>query len=353
MNTVKIQINNIFLDLKDIQEKLNDSNLHDWEKNIYKFILNWLDDSDFILQQTSGSTGIPKKIRLKKSAMIASSLKTIHSFNLKAYDTAWLCLPIEYIAGKMMAVRAIVGNLNLILSEPTGTPTPPINTIDFTAMVPLQVQQLVKDETNFKSIRKLIIGGASINSQITQSVQKIPTQVFATYGMTETASHIALQRLNGPNPDEHYHLLPGISISVNKNNCLQINAPELSAKVLETSDIVELISSNEFKLLGRIDNIINSGGIKISPEELEKQITTIIKKECLIVPAKDEILGQKLVLLLEGKEDKVVTEKYLLQIKNELGKLRTPKAVYYISEFPKNSSMKIDRKKLKKLIINL
>jgi O-succinylbenzoic acid--CoA ligase len=345
MNTDKIQINGqIFSTLKMRQTKKNE-NLQDWERGIYEFILNWFNDDDFILQKTSGSTSEPKEIKLKKSAMVASAQKTIDFFQLKPNSTAWLCLPIDYIAGKMMVVRALVGNLNLIVSEPSGTPEIPDQPIDFAALVPLQIQKLIDAKADFTRIRKLIIGGAAINFNLNRLLQTISTEVFATYGMTETCSHIALQRINCTNPDNYFRTLPGISISKNDEGCLCIEAPELTDAPLQTNDVVELHSTSEFSILGRVDNIINSGGIKISPEQLENQISQIIGTECLVLSQPDELLGEKLVLVLE--ERSYQAPEVLIRLKKHFSKQHCPKVVCYINSFPRNESMKIDRLKVK------
>jgi o-succinylbenzoate---CoA ligase len=354
MNTDKIQINGQVFSVEDLQQKLKNGNILDWEKGIYEFIVNWFDDADFILQQTSGSTGTPKNIQLKKSAMVASAQKTIDFFNLKANDAAWLCLPIAYIAGKMMAVRAIVGQFNLLITKPEGTPSLPGQPVDFVAMVPMQLQNIISQEAGIDSIRQLIIGGAAVSDTLKKSLQGLSTKIYATYGMTETCSHIALQRINGPKPDEHFQLLDGIQISTNEKHCLIINAPEFSAEYIETTDLVHIISPKKFKLLGRADHVINSGGIKISPEQLETQISEIIHRECLIVPLEDDLLGQKMVLVLEKSDEAPVSKELLKKIKNIVGKHHTPGSVYYVNEFPRNASMKIDRKEvIKQLNINL
>lgn len=351
MDTEKIKINGQILHPDDIQLKLKTENLPEWEKDIFEFILNWFNNSDFILQQTSGSTGTPKELKLKKTAMIASAHKTIHFFNLKTNDTAWLCLPIAYIAGKMMVVRAIIGQLNLIITEPEGTPQIPNREIDFTAMVPLQVQKLIDANASFKPIQKLIIGGAPTHALLLEKLQHLSTQVYATYGMSETCSHIALQRINGSAPDEYFRLLPGISISTNSENCLTITAPGIVDEPIQTNDVAELLSENMFKIIGRADHVINSGGIKIWPEQLEKAISALIHLECLIVPLDDILLGQKTVLVLESKDKVPEPEELLLKIKNTLGKHRAPRSVYYLNEFPRTASMKIDRKEVLKKIV--
>lgn len=350
MNTDKIKINSQFLKLENIQDKLNDSSLQNWEKGIYVFILNWFDQSDYILQKTSGSTGTPKEIKLKKSAMLASASNTFNFFQLQKNDTAWLCLPIEYIAGKMMVVRAIVGELNLLFSNPKGSPEIPEMQVDFTALVPLQLQKLVDNKADFSKFKSIIIGGAAVDYTLQKALQNLPAAIYATYGMTETCSHIALQKLNGKNPDPYFKVLNEIEISTNTEGCLKIEAPTLSENIIQTTDLVEIISSKEFMWLGRTDNIINSGGLKISPEFIEKEISKIIGTECIIVPEKDALLGQKLVLILQGKSNKILSEKILQKIKSELGKHHTPKFVYYLDEFPRNKSLKIDRKKAIKIL---
>ena len=291
---------------------------------------------------------------LKKSAMIASAKRTIQFFGLKENDSAWLCLPITYIAGKMMVVRAIIGKLNLIITEPEGTPQIPDQEIEFTAMVPMQVQKLLDAGADFSSIIKLIIGGAATNSTLLDKIQNLSTEIYATYGMTETCSHIALQRLNGKHPDQHFKILPNISIHRNNENCLVIDAPDLLEEPIETTDVVELISESEFKILGRADNIINSGGIKIPPEELENRIEQIIHRECIIIPEQDTLLGQKLVLVIEGKYNDKLAAVLLEKLKFGIGRHKSPKKIRFIQVFPRTSSMKIDRKKvLEQLNINL
>jgi O-succinylbenzoic acid--CoA ligase len=344
MNTDIIQINSQIFSTVKIMQMHKNENLQDWEKGIYEFILNWFDDSVFILQKTSGSTGEPKEIKLKKSAMIKSAQNTINFFDLQPGNTAWLCLPIDYIAGKMMVVRALVGKLNLLISEPAGTPKIPKQSIDFTAMVPLQLKKLFDAKTEFSQIKKLIVGGAEVDYQLQRALQKIPTKVFSTYGMTETCSHIALQRINGINPEKTFHLLPDITISRNEEGCLRIYAPHLAASHIQTTDLVEIVNENEFIWLGRADNVINTGGIKISPEQLEKEISQLIGAECLIIPQKDEFFGEKLVLVLEHSTEKAAD--LINRLRENLDSYHCPKAVRFTERFPRNESMKIDRRSI-------
>jgi len=221
-------------------------------------------------------------------------------------------------------------------------------------MVPLQLKKIMESKTDLSSIRTLIIGGAAVDYSLLQEIKPLSTQIFATYGMTETCSHIALQRLSGKNTEPYFSLLPDVSISQNTNGCLEIVAPKLLDKKIVSTDLVEIISPNQFRILGRSDNVINSGGIKISPELLETEISEIIGETCVLLPQADKLLGEKLVLVLQKKEDNELFENVLEKIKNKVGKHRTPKVVYYLEQFPFNQSMKIDRKKIKEILsINL
>ncbi len=330
---------------------LSESNgMPEWKSQVFRFILEWFNNETYIRQQTSGSTGAPKEVELPKSGMAASAENTLKYFNLKKNDTAWLCLPVHYIAGKMMVVRAAIGGLNLVLTEPSSTPDVPRQHIEFTAMVPMQVHSLLATGYGFNNISKMIIGGAAVDRSLMEKLQNVPAEIYATYGMTETASHIALQKLNGQNPDDCFHVLPGFSVSKNTDNCLVIETPQFSDAPLHTSDVAELLSPYKFRWLGRADNVINSGGIKISPEPLEAAISEMTGRECIVSSVKDEKLGEQIVLVLEGKKLNVKNNILLEKISRITGKLRTPKAILYIEEFPRTSSLKIDRLKIKKEI---
>jgi O-succinylbenzoic acid--CoA ligase len=350
MNTNKININGKAYGVDEIIHNINNLSLSEWEANIYQFIVNWFNSDDFILQKTSGSTGEPKEIKLKKSAMIASAKATLGYFHLTKGDNAWLCLPVDYIAGKMMVVRAIVGCLNLIVSEPVGVPQIPDYNIDFTAMVPLQLKKLIDADADLTPIKKIIVGGAAIDYPLQQALKVLTTEVFATYGMTETCSHIALQRINGPIPDRCFETLTGITVETNESGCLTIFAPELSVEPILTTDMAEIISPKKFRWLGRADNVINSGGIKISPEELETAIRPLINANCIISSRKDEMLGNRVILVIEGAFGSFDHEGLIQKVIDITGKYKAPKEVVFIDKFPLNASMKIDRKKIETII---
>jgi O-succinylbenzoic acid--CoA ligase len=289
-------------------------------------------------------------IKLKKSAMIASAKATLGYFHLRKGDMAWLCLPVDYIAGKMMVVRAMVGSLNLIVSEPVGVPQIPDYKIDFTAMVPLQLKKLVDADADLTPIKKIIVGGAAIDYPLQLALQGLTTEVFATYGMTETCSHVALQRINGSSPDDCFETLTGITVEANESGCLTIVAPELSEEPILTTDMAEVISPTKFKWLGRADHVINSGGIKISPEELESAIRPLINTDCIISSRKDELLGNRVVLVIEGASGSFDHEGLIQKVIGKLGKHKAPREIFFLDRFPRNASMKIDRKEIENLI---
>ena len=314
---------------------------------IVLFLKNWFSDSKFMKVQTSGSTGTPKILDVEKDKMLNSAKMTCDFLGLKEGNTALLCLPTEYISGKMMLVRAIERRMKLLIQTPSLFPLENITEeIDFCAMTPLQVQNSL-DKIHY--IKKLIIGGASISESLKQQlIQKNPrTKIYETYGMSETLSHIALKSIS-PKREEYFRVLDGIKISQDQRGCLVINAPLLNDKILITNDLIKLKNKREFNFLGRIDNIINSGGIKISPENLEDWIKKFIPNELVFIGIPDINLGEKLVLVLEGKED-LNLKSHILQLPFEKKYLK-PKEIIFIEKIPRTPNDKIDRLGLKNLL---
>jgi o-succinylbenzoate---CoA ligase len=314
-----------------------------WEKEVYGFILQWLDDSDTIIQYSSGTTGKSKMIRLQKLVMVRSAESTCRYFNLTRGQTAALCLPIEYIAGKMMVVRSIVCGLNLYITEPKSKPDfHHIKKIDFCAMVPFQVTNIWPAKSDFPPIRILIIGGAEISKELENLVKEIPVEVYATYGMAETCSHIAIRRINGSNPNKSYQALPGIKLETDQRNCLVIKASYLPGPVI-TNDQVRLEGNGRFRWIGRFDNLLNSGGIKVVPEEVESALADKTGIEFALIGLPDPKFGQRLVLVTEKNKEAIADE----VIRSELALLipakLMPKDIVRIEKFPRNLSFKIDR----------
>lgn len=309
------------------------------EKELGAFLLDWLNDDDFIMVSTSGSTGVPKKMYLSKNAMKVSAEATANYFQLQPKMTALLCLSTSYIAGKMMLVRALQVGMHIDVVVPSGKPLATLDKhYNFAAMVPMQVAQSISD---LSKIKTLLIGGAKLQPELVTKLEQIPTQIYETYGMTETITHIAIRKVGA----SYFNVLPHVSITTDERNCLVINAPFISQAVIITNDVVELHSNTQFKLKGRWDNVINSAGIKIFPEELEGTLSAYITSRFFIASQPDELLGEKVILVLESapfKLDDSVFEAFTAYQK--------PKAVYFVPTFIETPTQKINRRKTLELI---
>jgi len=311
------------------------------------FIVDWLNDDDYVLVNTSGSTGTPKKIKLLKSHMRNSALATGNYFGLKENTTTLLCLSATYIAGKMMLVRAMVLGWDIHLVSPSANPLKRLTeSYDFCAMVPLQVEASL---SHLHKIKQLIIGGAPISSTLNKELQTVTTNCFATYGMTETITHIAVKKLNNfsrvisnDREKSHYHILPNVSISQDDRGCLVIDAPKVSNEIIITNDIINIHSDTEFEWLGRYDNVINSGGVKLFPEQIEQKLSLLIKERFFVAGIPDEQLGEQLILIMES-DVKLSLSKSDYE-KCMLSKYEIPKAVFTFPKFIETPSGKIQRK---------
>lgn len=267
-----------------------------------EFIDDWQSPSPTLLVHTSGSTGKPKPMLVEKRRMAASARTTCKFLGLNPGDTVLLCMPLEYIAGKMIVVRSIVCNLRLIDVVPSGHPLkglhePPV----FAAMVPMQVYnslQVKEEREMLRGIKHLIIGGGAISDDMAKTLHSFPNAVWSTYGMTETLSHIALRRLSGSEASDWYTPFDNVSISKNADGCLVINAPEVCASTLTTNDIVEIGNDGrQFRIRGRKDNVICSGGIKLQIEEIEAKLHPYIDVPFMITKRADEKFGETVVLI--------------------------------------------------------
>lgn len=336
--------------------KINKLNpITDFEKKLTFFLEEWFSDSKWVQIQTSGSTGKPKVLKVEKEKMVNSAKMTVHFLQLQNKDTALLCLPIEYISGKMMVVRSIEKKLNLIVSTPSTQPLKEISEkIDFCAMTPLQVENSL-DKIHW--IKKLIIGGAAtseslkqkIHDTLSQSSTHKDYQVFETYGMSETLSHIALKEIY-PKRKAFFEAFNHVKISKDERGCLEIYAPNIHDEKLITNDMVEIKNEKEFRFLGRIDNVINSGGAKIFPEELETLVKKEIENEVLFIGLKDETLGQKLTLVIEGKESEEIRN--LIKTIPFEKKFHFPKLIIFMEKIPRTENGKVNRLTLVKHLEN-
>ena len=279
--------------------------------SLEEFLSEWNNDSPFVHVQTSGSTGVPKPMLAEKRRMLASARITNDFLGLREGDAALLCMSLDYIAGKMMVVRSIERGLKLLTVEPSGHPLNHCQSaiddckIDFAAMVPLQVYntlQVPEERKRLLQIRHLIIGGGAIDDALGAELKNFPNAVWSTYGMTETLSHIALRRLSGPEASDWYTPFPSVQVSLSDEGCLVIDAPEVCPECLVTNDIAE-ISTQGFRILGRKDNVICSGGIKIQIEEVERHLRSFLRAPYLISKRPDPKFGEVAVLLTEDSVD--------------------------------------------------
>lgn len=331
------QLNGVYYDSISIKDfaysSINEGNEN--ESNLGQFILDWIDNSAHIELQTSGTTSKPTAILFPKEALINSAKATGAFFNLNSGDSALCCLPFSYIAAKMMFVRAWVLGLKLDVIEPSSNPLEFISKpYDFSAMVPLQVQNSL---SGLNKIGTLLIGGAPIASTLVNKLNGHESSIFETFGMTETVSHIAAKNLS--EGETVFRVLPNISIAQDNRGCLTVNAPHLNPRLLQTNDVVSLISKDAFKWFGRFDHVINSGGVKIHPEVLEQKLQNQIKTPFFIAGVPDEVLGQKAVLIIEGEAKQLELDL------NEIETIKRPKDTYFLPKFHRTKSGKIQRQK--------
>lgn len=339
-----------FEDLKEVAYSFIKEGL-DFEKQIGDFLNHWQDDSEFIDVKTSGSTGQPKTISLSKQAMVNSAIATGDYFGLEPGNTALMCLPANYIAGKMMLVRALILGLEIEVIEPKTNPVFDNEVhYDFCAMIPIQLQNTLSHIDNIKTI---IVGGASVSYQLKEQIQDLNTNVFETYGMTETITHVAVKKLNNFNTDKdfntveasYFETLPNVKISQNKSQCLVIDAPNILEETIETNDVVKLHSATTFEWLGRKDNVINSGGVKLFPEQIETKLQSQIASRFFISKENNDKFGEQVILVVEDKDFNLKPSDL-----KDLSKLEVPKNIYTVYKFIETSSGKVNRGKTLQLL---
>ncbi len=343
-----ININGQYLKVKEFIRG-NHSALH--EKELAGFLDEWYNSESYIKATTSGSTGIPKTIRLEKEFVAESARRTIKYFRLKESDRVLHCLSTRYIAGKLMVVRALSGNLKLYTAAPeTDFSFLQKEKLHFAAMVPLQVIKILDEEPSpgewLQNLEQLLIGGSALPHSLETRLKDIPTACYSSYGMTETATHIALRKINGDGADEYYHCLEGIKIKLSENGCLQIIMQGLRKQPLATTDLAEVLNDNTFRILGRADHVIVSGGIKYSPEQLERKLQPFIKQPFVISSIPHETLGQQLVLILEGTENPEEKEALQEICRKHLTRYEQPRKITFIKEIPLTLNGKPLRKAL-------
>lgn len=337
--------------LNDIADgKVNPSST--FEASLFAFVKDWMSGKTSFVQQTSGSTGIPKSIEISRSHMQASAVMTRDALQLRAGETALVCLDPAYIAGKMMLVRCFAVDLKIIAVDPTSNPFAHIaddSVIDFVAFVPLQIHNVMHSQQAWRldTTRNIIVGGAPLSNGVATELSHFKGKIYSTYGMTETVSHVALWHVNIKQSVQKFYPLPGVKLSLDDRGCLIVNVSFLSSPIV-TNDLAELYDDGSFEWLGRADNIINTGGIKVIPEKLEKTIGEQFKiigidNPFMIAGLPDELLGNKIVLLIEGLLDISLKQKLQAAIEVIFDRFEKPKDIYDGLKFVFTANGKIDR----------
>lgn len=322
--------------------------------DLYLFLNEWFNASPVITVYTSGSTGTPKELIVRKDQMMQSARLTCEFLNLKEGQSALLCMNLRYIGAMMVVVRSLVAGLNLIVRPASGHPLADIKEpLGFVAMVPLQVYntlQIPEEKERLKQTDILIIGGGAVDEALEAELKHLPTAVYSTYGMTETLSHIALRRLNGTSASEHYYPFSSVKLSLSAENTLIIDAPLVCDGTLQTNDIARIYPDGSFMILGRKDNVINSGGIKIQAEEIEKVLRPFIPLPFVITSVPDHRLGQAVTLLIAGQLDTKEIEDKLQTI---LEPYYRPRYILTTDCIPQTKNGKISRAECRALALHI
>lgn len=319
-----------------------------WERSHLLFILQWLSRAEKIDVRTSGTTGEPKKISLSKQMMSESAKTTAEILNLPANSRVVVCLPSQFIAGKMMLVRSLVNQFELNWIKPSADPFAEIKKApDFIALTPMQVKNaLLYHKPIFEQLKTALIGGQAVDSALEEELNTSNVSCFESYGMTETASHVAIRALNGPAKTSYFNALPGYSFESDQRGCLVLFHQKWFPEGLTTNDQIELLTSTTFICLGRLDYVINSGGVKIHPEKVEAKIRSLLgDTRFMIHKEPDSITGERVILYLEKGEQVISSgERWLKSMGEILSSVETPKNVYLIDHFEETPTAKMIRK---------
>lgn len=322
---------------------------------LYRLIKDWKEKKSEFEFKTSGSTGQPKNIILLREQILASAKRSIKIFELNNSITALIALNLDYIAGFMMLIRALEAKMNIHYFEPTSDPFESLlsNQSYFLALVPIQVKKLLDKKYHPDNIHCMIIGGTSIDKDLEDKLVQLNYKIYETYGMTETVSHIAIKSIKSDKKTKGFKVLEGINIRVSNDKCLEIKGDITRSEWIKTNDIVQILNDNEFIFLGRKDDIINSGGIKILPQEIEENIKKnskyIFENINLCVSSiQDSKFGEKLVLVIESEEEFPIDN--LETLYRGIDKLKRPKELLFVPKIPRTESGKINRKMLKETL---
>lgn len=320
--------------------------IHNADDAVRSFIEEWNSDAPYIIAHTSGSTGKPKEIRLLKSDMLRSASATCTKFDIGRDSVMVLPLSADYIAGKMMIVRAMVAQAHLWVEVPSNRPLiRDYGLIDLLPVVPSQLEWLLENIHLLSCVRNLIVGGGVISSALEVQLRTSGVNAYATYGMTETCSHVALRKIGVDSAV--YEALPGIVFDVDERGCLIINADGFSFGSLATNDVVSLVDCTHFRWKGRWDNVINTGGIKVFPEKVEQRISSVMSlPPFYLIGRPSEKWGEEVVMYIEGDSENVDIVDIASCLKNVLNRYEIPKEIITVSKFECTASGKIKRELL-------
>lgn len=299
--------------------------------DVAEFRQQWFNSKPYIEAHTSGSTGIPKPVKLLKSDMRISARATNTFFGINKSSTLALPLSLDYIAGKMMAVRAFEAECKLLIL-PISNNIQLTEAVDLLAVVPSQIQSILERRETWHHIKHLLVGGAPLSGELSRAFSTTGIKTYIGYGMTETCSHVALRNLSDDRPI--YTAMPDITFDASHEGCLTIKSEKFSWKKLQTRDLVELIDEKHFSWIGRADNVINSGGIKIFPEKAEHLIMDSLKQfpEFYIIGEDHAVWGQCAVAVARCSETEGI--EFFNKIKAlGLPKGWCPKAVLCVDDF--------------------
>ncbi|QNP51080.1 AMP-binding protein [Hymenobacter qilianensis] len=343
----------------DIKQYPADSpvDLNGYEAKVLDFCRQWLNGTLEFGLQTSGSTGEPQRIQLRRQQLAASAHRTGDYFDLGPGDRMLVCLNCEYVGGLMMLVRGLELNLHLTIVEPHADPlalVPPGAAFDFASFVPLQLRTVLENghAARLNKMKAVLVGGAAVESGLARAAQALTVPVYHTYGMTETASHIALRRLNGPDASLTYKVLPGIHVEQDERGCLAVRADVTNDQLIVTNDQVRLLpEEHAFEWLGRADFVINSGGVKVQAEKVE-QVLEVALAELNLPPRRtfvtarpDERLGEQVTAFLEGAPlSSMQSEQLLALLTERLGRYERPRELVFVPQFETTASGKLDRR---------
>lgn len=330
----EFRLNGFYLNAEDLRKAAYDyiKEGEPFEKPVGEFLIDWFDEKDYVYIKTSGTTGASKNIQIKKKQMVNSAMATGDFFDVKERTKALHCLPAQFVAGKMMLLRAIILGWRIDIVPPTSTPLEKTEKkYDFAAMVPLQAEQSFD---RLEKVQKIILGGGKVSPALAARLETLPIEVWETYAMTETITHIAAKRVG----EVAFTTLPDVSVSTDARGCLVINAPQVSDTVIVTNDIASLQDAHHFVWLGRYDNVVNSGGIKLNPEQIEEKLSIFISKRFFVHGLPDDALGERLVLVIESEPYEISDDVYVA-----LDKYEKPKEIFFVEKFSETDTGKIQR----------